>query len=192
MLFVPCALFKYCLDYGSYPTTPGHHHIINLHPLNSIIPVDLLGPIYTKRQRQCCDNSAMTLAILFSLKTMELLQNGVTTYFQVIPLISMRTESQASSQSCRSIDADAWCKRALKCSHHLGGWEHNSTLTHSHDLIFILLVVPSTYGEQEHDNIIIEHLDECEVDQSAFRLIIAGVHTTFGYTQTLNTTEETL
>ena len=36
---------------------------------------DQLGPVYTKRQRQCWDNSAMTLAILLSLKTMESLQN---------------------------------------------------------------------------------------------------------------------
>ena len=28
-----------------------------------------LGSVYTKRQRQSCDNSAMTVAILFSLKT---------------------------------------------------------------------------------------------------------------------------
>ena len=55
-----------------------------------------LGPIYTKHQRQYCDNSGMMLAVLFSLKTMELLQNGVATYFQATPLISMRTESQAS------------------------------------------------------------------------------------------------
>ena len=44
---------------------------------------------------------------------MESLQNGFATYFQAIPLISMRTESQASSQSCHSIDADAWYKRGL-------------------------------------------------------------------------------
>ena len=49
-----------------------------------------LGPIYTKRQRQGCDDA---FAIPFSLKTMESLQNGVATYFQVTPLISMRTES---------------------------------------------------------------------------------------------------
>ena len=73
-----------------------------------------LRPIYTKRQRQCCDNSAMMLAIPFSLKTMESLQNGVATYFQATPLTSMRTKLQASSQSCRGIDADAWCKRALR------------------------------------------------------------------------------
>ena len=32
----------------------------------------LLGLVHTKRQRQRCDNSAMTLGILFSMKTMEL------------------------------------------------------------------------------------------------------------------------
>ena len=61
-----------------------------------------LGPVYTKLQRQRCDNSAMTL------------QNGFATHFQASLLISMRTESVASSQSSRSIDADAWCKRALR------------------------------------------------------------------------------
>ena len=45
--------------------------------------------VYTKRQSQCCDNSAIMLAILFSLKTMELLQNGAETHFQVIPLFSV-------------------------------------------------------------------------------------------------------
>ena len=40
-----------------------------------------LGPVYTTRQRQPCDNSAMTLGILFSLKTMESLQNGVAAHF---------------------------------------------------------------------------------------------------------------
>ena len=70
--------------------------------------------IYTKRQRQCCDNWAMMLAILFSLKTIESLENGVATHFQVTPLISMRTESLASSQSCRKVVVGSWCKRALK------------------------------------------------------------------------------
>ena len=59
-------------------------------------------------------NAAMTLAILFSLKTMESLQNGIATHFQATPLFLMKTESQASSQSYRSIDADAWCKRTLR------------------------------------------------------------------------------
>ena len=40
-----------------------------------------LGSVYTKRQCQCCDNSVMMLAILFSLKTVESLQNGVATIF---------------------------------------------------------------------------------------------------------------
>ena len=69
--------------------------------------------MYTKRQRQLCDNAAMTLAILFSLKSMESLENGLQTQSGATPLISMRTESQASSQRCRRVDADAWCKRAL-------------------------------------------------------------------------------
>ena len=60
-----------------------------------------LGSVYTKRQRQRCDNSAM------------MLQNGFATHFQASPLISMRTESLASSQSGRSVDADAWCKRSV-------------------------------------------------------------------------------
>ena len=34
-----------------------------------------LGSVYTKRQRQRCTNSAMMLAILFSLKSMETLEN---------------------------------------------------------------------------------------------------------------------
>ena len=73
-----------------------------------------LGPVYTKRQRQSCDNSTMTLAILFSLKSMETLENGLQPHSGVTPLFSMRTESQASSQSCRSIHADAWCKWAFR------------------------------------------------------------------------------
>ena len=38
-----------------------------------------LGPVYTKRQRlrQRYDSSAMALVILFSLKRMELLENGL-------------------------------------------------------------------------------------------------------------------
>ena len=70
-------------------------------------------PIYTKHQRLCCENSAMTLAILFLLKTMELLQNGVANHFEVTPLFSMRTVLLASSQSFCSIDANTWCKWAL-------------------------------------------------------------------------------
>ena len=63
------------------------------------------GPVYTKHQCQRCDNSAMTLHWL-----------GFATHFQASPLISRRTESLASSQSGRSIDADPWCKPALRSS----------------------------------------------------------------------------
>ena len=74
---------------------------------------DFLGPVYTKRQRQRCDNSAMTLAILFSLKSVESLENRLQPHSGVTPFFSMRTESQASSLSCHRVDADAWCKWAL-------------------------------------------------------------------------------
>ena len=71
----------------------------------------ITGPVYTKHQSQCCDNSAITLVILLSLKTMELLQIGVATHFQASPLFSMRTELLAPSQNCCNVDADVWCKR---------------------------------------------------------------------------------
>ena len=60
-----------------------------------------------------CHNSAMTLLILFSLKIMELLENGLRHRSGVTPLFSMRTVLLASSRSCHSVDADAWCKQAL-------------------------------------------------------------------------------
>ena len=41
-------------------------------------------------------NATMTLAILFLLKTMELLQNELQPWSGVIPLFSMRTELLAS------------------------------------------------------------------------------------------------
>ena len=44
------------------------------------------------------------LVILFSLKIMGSLQNGVGTHFQVFPLFSMRTVSLASSWSCCSFE----------------------------------------------------------------------------------------
>ena len=62
---------------------------------------NLKGSFTTSVGLQCYDNSAMTL------------QNEVATHFQAFPVISMRRELLASSQSCRSVDADAWCKREL-------------------------------------------------------------------------------
>ena len=43
-----------------------------------------------------------------------MLQNGFATHFETSLLISMRTVSLASLQSGRSVDADSWCKQALK------------------------------------------------------------------------------
>ena len=62
---------------------------------------------------QRSDNFVMMLAILFSVKTIESLENGYQPYSGATPMFSMRTELLASSQSCGSIDADALCKRAL-------------------------------------------------------------------------------
>ena len=69
--------------------------------------------VYTEHQHNRCDNSWMILAILFSLKTVESLHNGVATNFQMTPLFSIRKVSLVSSQSCRSVDSDAWCKHLI-------------------------------------------------------------------------------
>ena len=45
-------------------------------PLNSA----RFGPVYTKHQRQGCNHSAMTLVILFSLKSVESTENGLQTH----------------------------------------------------------------------------------------------------------------
>ena len=52
-------------------------------------------------------------AILFSLKTMELLENRLKSHSNATPLFSMTVVSLASSQDCRSVDSDAWCKQAI-------------------------------------------------------------------------------
>ena len=53
----------------------------------------------------------MTLTILFSLKSVESLENGLQTQSGVTPLFSMSTELQASSLSRHSVDAR--CKWVL-------------------------------------------------------------------------------
>ena len=58
-------------------------------------------------------NVVIMLAILFSLKTMKLLENGLQPHSGVTPLFSMRIVSLASSQSCCNVDADAQCEQAL-------------------------------------------------------------------------------
>ena len=58
----------------------------------------------------------MTLATQLSLTTMKSLENGVAAHFGATPLWSIRAVSQALSQRGRYIDADAWCKLALRRS----------------------------------------------------------------------------
>ena len=60
----------------------------------------------------------MMLAILFSLKTIESLHNGVATHFGATALFSIRPVLLASSQYCRGVDADGQCKRALNKGFH--------------------------------------------------------------------------
>ena len=70
------------------------------------------GRIRARSTLRVRKNAAMMLVILVWLKTLRSLQNGLQTHSEVTPLFSVRTGSQ-SSQSCHSVDADAWCKRAL-------------------------------------------------------------------------------
>ena len=74
-----------------------------------------LGLIYTKRQRQCCDDVWDSVLIENNRVAPEL----VATHCQVSPLISMRTELLVSWQSCRSVDAEASCKWVLKVCLHI-------------------------------------------------------------------------
>ena len=69
----------------------------------------LLGFVYTKRQRQRWHNPAMTLVILFSLKTVESLENGLQT--RSGGLYCFHWEQNCKCHS--SVDADAWYKWAL-------------------------------------------------------------------------------
>ena len=66
-----------------------------------------LGPIYTKWQRQHCPNSAMSLVILFSLKTVESLENGLQLHSGVTPLFQWE-------QNRKHHRIDAWYKWVLK------------------------------------------------------------------------------
>ena len=54
--------------------------------------------------------TAMVLVILFSLKTIEALENELQPHFGVTPLFSMSTLLLVTSKSFRSIDSDARCK----------------------------------------------------------------------------------
>ena len=97
------------------PQNTWHTHISNVVPLRSSREISarnencdftagsakrcwyaFLAHVYTKRQRQRCDNYAMTLAILLSLKSMETLENG------------LQTHSGASLQSCTAAFDFIW------------------------------------------------------------------------------------
>ena len=58
------------------------------------------------------DNAEMMLAILLSLKIMELLQNGLQPYSGATPLISMRTLWLVLILML-GVDTDAWCRWTL-------------------------------------------------------------------------------
>ena len=60
-------------------------------------------------------NAVMTLVILFSLKTVELLENSLEIHSGAPPLLSMRTESQASSQGWRWRLVLIWIKLQFYC-----------------------------------------------------------------------------
>ena len=93
---------------------PKHHRYDQRdYEKEQILPLVVWGPVCTKRQRQLCNNSAMMLAILFSLQIMELLEIGIATHSGAIALFSMRIKLLGSSQSCCSIDAHAPCEQTL-------------------------------------------------------------------------------
>ena len=56
------------------------------------LKTQILGPIYTDGHSERFDNSAMMPIVLLSLKTMELLQNGITTHFQATQLLPSTTK----------------------------------------------------------------------------------------------------
>ena len=92
-----------------------------------------LDPVYTKCQRQCRVNTAMTLVTELSLnqwKQIQLLQNGVATHFGVTLLFSMRALSQAPSQCWPWLNADTWCKRALTLKQQNITDVHSKVMTH--------------------------------------------------------------
>ena len=60
-----------------------------------------LGPVYTKHQHQCCINSVITLAILFSFKSVESLENRLQSHSVATPLFSVRKEiASAITELC--------------------------------------------------------------------------------------------
>ena len=86
---------------------------------------------------------------------MESLQNGVVTHFQMIPLFSIRAVWLASSQSHHSVNADVWCKRALR-----------------HVLLFSIVGIGDYRGksgkwtEMDRDGVVIDSPEEEKKEES--------------------------
>ena len=66
----------------------------------------VLGPVYTKRQRQRCDDTCDSVLI----ETMESLQIGVTTHFQATPLFfnENRIVSVIAALTLKRALIDSW------------------------------------------------------------------------------------
>ena len=75
------------------------HHFSSFFYLYFLGELYPLGPIYTKSQCQCCDNSVIMLTKLFSLKTMKSFENGLQLYS--VQLHCFQSVSLASSQRWR-------------------------------------------------------------------------------------------
>ena len=95
---------EYSVSQGLPPGVPQPHQTSRL-TTSSVLTS--YGPIYTKRQHQCCDDSATMLATPFSLKTMELLENGLPPQSRATILFSMKTVSLASLHIGCSVDTEA-------------------------------------------------------------------------------------
>ena len=107
MGFIPilcdCDSKIYTQQIASAPTTPCEQfHKIASHS-ERIVPCErtLRGSI------NAATTPVITLAILLLLKTIESLKNGLQPHCGASPLLTMRTESLASSQSCCSVDVDS-------------------------------------------------------------------------------------
>ena len=73
---------------------------------NLIMQVSFLGPIYTKRQRQRCDDACDSVLIE---------NNRVAPEWGLQPIFKrlLCFQWEQNRKRHRSIDADPWCKRAL-------------------------------------------------------------------------------
>ena len=75
--------------------------------MEEICEYQLLGPVYTKRQHECCDHASNAVLI----ENNEVTPDWCSNPFSSDSLFLMRIESLPPLQSSRGIDADARCKR---------------------------------------------------------------------------------